>query len=241
MRALVLIYGTICYTAFLLVFLYLIAFVGDYGDGNTLNKGPNSPIGIAFTINVILLFLFSIQHSAMARPTFKRWLAKLVPASIERSTYVLLTNLVLVLLYFQWRPIDGLVWQITNPAIIIILQSLFWIGWATVLCSTFMINHFELFGLRQIWQNWTRTTAAPPTFRTPFFYNLVRHPIYTGFLIAFWATPTMTAGHLLFASGMTLYIFIGIQFEERDLLRIFGEQYQKYRKQVAMVIPGLKL
>ncbi len=178
-----------------------------------------------------------MQHSVMARPGFKRWWTRFVPQPVERTTYVLFASLALVLLFWQWRPIKEPVWSVTHPAGVGALQAIFWIGWATVLVSTFLINHFELVGLRQVYARLRGRTLPPPVFRSPFLYKQVRHPIYLGFLLAFWAAPSMTAGHLLFAVATTGYVLIGIHLEERDLVELFGDQYRRYREQVSMLIP----
>jgi protein-S-isoprenylcysteine O-methyltransferase Ste14 len=232
-----LLYGVAAYLIFLATFLYAVAFVGNLPVPKTIDSGAAASIPAAIAIDVLLLSLFAVQHSVMARPAFKRAWTTFIPVAIERSTYVLFTNLALIILYWQWQPLLGIVWSIENPAAASILQVIFWIGWGIVLISTFLINHFELFGLQQVYARLRGRQLAPPIFKTPMIYKWVRHPIYFGFLLAFWATPIMTLGHLLFALATTGYILIGIWLEERDLMEMFGDQYRRYRKEVSMLIP----
>jgi len=235
-RTLGLIYGVVVYAFFFAVFLYAIAFVEDLPVPNTLDRGPATPVARAVIMDLVLLGLFAIQHSVMARPAFKRWWTRLVPPPIERSTYVLAASLVLALLCWRWRPIPAVLWSVGGAGAVI-LQAVSWIGWAVVLGATFLLNHFELFGLSQVWENLRGKAAAAPVFRTPLLYGFVRHPLYMGFVLAFWAAPTMTAGHLLFAAATLGYMLIAIQLEERDLVGVFGETYVDYRRRVSMLIP----
>ena len=234
-------YGAAVYLIFAATFLYAIAFVGNLPAPKTIDSGMPGSLGTALLVNTLLLGLFAIQHSVMARPAFKRWWTRIVPQSVERTTYVLLASAALLLLYWQWRPIPGPVWTVENPFWVAVLHGVFWLGWAVLLISTYLINHFELFGLRQVFAALRKSELPEPVFRTPLFYKWVRHPIYVGFLLAFWATPSMTWGHLLFAAGSTGYILLGIFLEERDLVAMFGDQYRRYRKQVGMLIPWRKV
>jgi protein-S-isoprenylcysteine O-methyltransferase Ste14 len=230
-------YGAIVYILSLATILYAIAFVGNLPVPKTIDSGEVGPIVPALIVDVLLLGLFAIQHSVMARPAFKHWWTRVVPKPVERTTYVLFASAALLLLYWQWQPIPQPVWTATHPAGIVVAQAISGFGWILVLVSTFMINHFELFGLRQVYARLRGRTLPLPVFKSPYLYKRVRHPIYLGFLLAFWATPSMTAGHLLFAVGTTGYILIGIALEERDLIGLFGDQYRRYRKQVGMLIP----
>jgi len=233
-------YGIGAYAVFLVSLLYAIGFVGGFGVPKTIDSGAVGPLVESLIVDTLLLGLFAVQHSVMARPSFKRWWTQFVPKSVERSTYVLLASLALVLLFWQWRPIPTVVWHVTNPRLAMVITGLSFLGWLLVLLSTLMINHFELFGLQQVVNNLTGRSASDPRFKTPALYKLVRHPIYLGFIIAFWAAPVMTVGHLVFAAVTTAYIFVGITLEERDLIELFGEEYRHYRKRVAMLVPFLR-
>jgi protein-S-isoprenylcysteine O-methyltransferase Ste14 len=231
-------YGVAAYGAFFFTILYAIGFVGNLVVPKSIDiGGASDPLLESLVINVALLGLFAIQHSVMAREGFKRAWTKVVPKPIERSTYVLFSSVVLLLLFWQWRPITEPVWTVSNPAGMAVLHIAFWFGWVLLFASTFMISHFELFGLTQVFARLTGKQIPAPRFHTPMLYQHVRHPLYLGFLIAFWATPTMTIGHLVFALACTGYILIAIQFEERDLIRLFGDQYRRYRMQVGMLLP----
>jgi methanethiol S-methyltransferase len=230
-------FGLVAYLVFLPTFLYAIGFVTGVGVPKTIDSGLVVPVTEALIVNLLLLSLFAVQHSGMARKPFKRWLTQFVPASVERSVYVLLASLALILLLWQWRPIPAVVWQITNAQVAMTMTALSLAGWLLVLFSTLLINHFELFGLHQVAANLAGRTMPAARFKTPVLYKFVRHPIYLGFIIAFWATPVMTVGHLLFAAVTTAYIFVGIALEERDLIQLFGEEYKRYRAQVGMLAP----
>ncbi len=232
-------YGAISYALFLVVFGYAIGFVGGLTP-RSVDSAITAPVGEAVLIDALLLTLFAMQHSVMARPAFKRWWTRYVPQPVERSTYVLLASLILALVLWQWRDIPAVVWDITAQPVRLAIWALFWLGWAIVLAATFMINHFELFGLRQVFAVWRSRPQAETGFRTTLFYRVVRHPLNLGFLIAFWAAPTMTAGRLLFAAMTTGWILVAMQLEERDLLVALGARYAAYRKTVPMLVPGAR-
>ncbi|HEX8407941.1 MAG TPA: isoprenylcysteine carboxylmethyltransferase family protein [Thermoanaerobaculia bacterium] len=233
-------YGVVSYTVFFATFLYAIAFIGNFGVPKTLDGVPSDPLIVALAINLGLLALFAVQHSVMARPWFKERWTRIVPPAAERSTYVLLSSLALILLFWQWRPMGGLVWSVENAAARNVILALFAFGWALVLVATFLINHFDLFGLRQVWLHLRGKPYTALKFGTPGPYKLVRHPLYVGWFFAFWMTPTMTATHLLFAVMTTAYILVAIQFEERDLVKSLGRDYEEYRQRVPMLVPFAK-
>lgn len=234
-------YGILCYTVFLVVFLYAIGFVTAIGVPRTIDHAIGATPVQAVIVDVGLLTLFALQHSVMARPGFKRWWTRFVPPPVERSTYVLFASACLALLFWQWRHIDVTVWDVTSSPARIALAALGLAGWAIVLASTFMINHFELFGVAQVLVAWKSKPRSETGFRTVLLYRVVRHPLMLGFLIAFWATPTMTGGHLLFAAVTTGYILVALQLEERDLTGDLGDTYRSYRQQVPMLVPRLGL
>lgn len=236
-RILIFLYGAVSYVLFLGAFLYAIGWVGDFLVPRTINNGIPTSTGLAVVINLALLSLFAVQHSIMARPWFKRAWTKIIPKAAERSTYVLLTNLILFLMYWQWRPLPETIWQIRNEAWTTVMWGVFALGWFIVLVSTFLINHFDLFGLRQVWLHVRKQEYTNLKFKLHSFYRLVRHPIMLGFIIAFWATPHMTVGHLIFAGMTTAYILVAIRFEEHDLVKAHGENYQRYRRSVSMILP----
>jgi len=233
-------FGLLAYAVFFGTFLYAVGFVSGVAVPKTIDSGPVAPVAQALVINILLMSLFAVQHSVMARKPFKRWWTRFIPATIERSTYVLLASLVLILLFWQWHPMPQIVWEITNPQIAAAVMGVSFAGWLLVLVSTFLINHFELFGLHQVANNLVGREMPTPRFRTPLYYKFVRHPLYLGFIIAFWVAPTMTVGHLLFAAVTTAYIFVGILLEERDLVDLFGDDYRRYRDRVSMLVPWRK-
>jgi methanethiol S-methyltransferase len=241
-RKLMFAYGVSCHILFLVVYAWMAAFVGNLGIGfiPTLDspRGDGS-LAAAIAINTLLIAAFGVQHSVMARPTFKRWWTRFVPQPMERSTYVLFSNVLMILLMWYWRPIGGVVWDVTQPSLRIALHGLFAFGWLAIPLVSLMINHFDLFGTRQVWLHLRGKSYTNDPFRTPMAYRFVRHPLYVGWLIAFWATPTMTAAHLVFAAGMTAYILIAIPLEERNLVEHFGEKYEDYRRNVGGLIPKL--
>ena len=230
-------YGSLSYLIFLGTFLYALGFVGNFGVPRALDGDAEGPLGAAFATDAGLLALFAAQHSVMARGWFKAWWTRTVPKPLERSTYVLFSSLALILLFWQWRPLGGVVWSVEDPAWGLALRGLFAFGWGLVLVSTFLINHFDLFGLRQVWLYLLGRPYAPLRFGTPGPYRLVRHPLYVGWFFAFWMTPTMTLAHLLFSVATTAYILLAIRFEERDLVRAHGDTYENYRQSVPMLIP----
>ena len=233
-------YGIVAYFVFFVTFLYAIGFVSGLAVPKTIDSGAAGPATEAAIANLILLSIFAVQHSVMARRQFKEWWTQFVPKSVERSTYVLFSSLALALLLWQWRPIPTVLWQIDDPQIAMAVSAVSLLGFLIALTSTFLINHFELFGLHQVANNLTGRSMPAPRFRTPLYYKFVRHPLYLGFIIAFWAAPTMTIGHLLFAAVTTAYIFVGILLEERDLIELFGDEYRRYRERVSMLVPWRK-
>lgn len=234
-------FGAVAYLTFLFTILYAIGFVEGLVVPKDINAGAKSPVLEALAINLALMSLFAVQHSMMARNSFKQWWTQFIPKPVERSTYVLFASLVLLLLFWLWRPMPAVIWHIEEPEIAAVITGVSFVGWLVVFTSTYLINHFELFGLLQVANHLAGREMSPPAFRTPLLYNFVRHPIYLGFIIAFWAAPTMTAGHLLFAAVTTAYIFAGIWLEERDLTAMFGDDYRRYRERVSMLLPWRKL
>ncbi len=237
-RGIAFLYGVVCYAIFFLTFLYLIGFLSNLLVPRSIDVGPTAATLTALTINFALIALFGIQHTVMARPGFKEKWTKIVSISVERSTYVLISSLILILLYWQWRPMTGqIIWDAEAAWAQYLAWAVFFGGFGIVLLSTFIIDHFDLFGLRQVWLNLRQKVYADPDFKVTFFYKFVRHPLYVGWIMAFWGTPRMTVGHLLLAVGMTAYILIAIRYEERDLVQILGDDYAQYREKVPMLIP----
>ncbi|MES2443769.1 MAG: isoprenylcysteine carboxylmethyltransferase family protein [Pseudomonadota bacterium] len=240
-RGFFVLFGVAAYLIFFATFLYLVGFVGNLPYlPVTIDRGPASPAGMAILVDLALIALFGVQHSVMARQGFKRAWTRIVPSAVERSVYVLAASAVLIVLFLLWRPIGKPVWSVENRLAADVLWGVFGLGWAMVLLTTFLLSHFELFGLKQVWLNLKDREAAAPQLRRPLFYHCIRHPLYTGFLLAFWATPVMSAGHLLFALGMTGYILIAIRYEERDLVGMFGRDYERYREEAGMLAPKLR-
>ncbi len=237
-RSLTMLFALVAYAIFFATFLYLIAFVGNIAVvPRTVDVGPAAPVATAVAINVALIALFGLQHSIMARQGFKAWWTRVIPVPAERSVYVLMASAALIILMGFWRPIDGMVWSVTNPLGETVLWALFALGWGIVLLSTFLLNHFELFGLQQAWLHMRGRHAEPHQLRQPMLYKWIAHPLYSGFFLAFWATPHMSYGHLLLATGVSVYMLIAIRYEERDLTNYYGEDYTRYRSGVGMIFP----
>lgn len=238
-KFLILLFGVISYVVFLIAFLYSIGFVGNFIVPKSIDSGD--PGSSALLINILLLSVFALQHSIMARPAFKKWWTTIFSPAIERSIYVLLSSGALFLLFWKWQPMTERVWNIEGATYILIIQGIFWAGWATVLISTFLTNHFHLFGLQQVFENFKNQSLSSPAFKNNLFYKLVRHPLMLGFIVAFWAEPVMTYGHFLFAAVTTVYILVAVKFlEEKDLLEVHGEDYTNYKKKTPMIIPFTK-
>lgn len=230
-------YGIVAYSFSLAALLYLIGFIGNLVVTKSIDSGTHGPLLLSVVVDTMLIGLFAIQHSVMARQGFKRWWTRIVPPAVERSTYILSTSFALLILFWQWQPIPAKVWTVVDPIAAAVLSGTFWLGWVVLVVSTFLLSHFEMFGLSQAFAQLFGKQLLESKFRAPLFYRRVRHPIYLGVLLAVWSTPAMTAGHLLFATLITGYILLGIQLEENDLIQQFGEQYRSYRKHAAMLIP----
>ena len=242
-RILALLYGIICYFIFFATFLWMVLFLGGLESyvPTTVNSGVASGWGYALFLNLVLIILFGVQHTVMARKSFKEKWTNLVPQHLERSTYVLFSSVALAALLWFWQPMNGIVWQVDITWASLVLQWGFWLGWLILLLSTFMINHFDLFGLKQVYDYWKGNEPASPNFMEPGFYKYVRHPLMLGFLIAFWSVPTMTVSHLIFSLGMTIYILVGVYFEEKTMIREFGDDYKDYKSRVPKFFPGTKV
>jgi protein-S-isoprenylcysteine O-methyltransferase Ste14 len=239
-RGLFLAFGGVSHAMFLVVFLYMACFVGNFAVPKTIDApATQTSLPMALAINALLLAQFAVPHSVMARPGFKKVWTRIIPTAVERSIYVLIANLSMILLLWQWRPITAIVWDVPGPVGRALMWTLFAAGWLLVPLASLMISHFDLFGTRQVWLNFRRQAYEYLPFHTPMLYKLVRHPLYVGWMIAFWATPTMTAGHLLFAAVLTVYMLVAIPLEERDLVNVFGEKYEEYRRRVPALVPRL--
>ncbi len=238
-RFIILVYSAVCYAIFFVTFLYLAGFLSNLFVPKSIDTGATAPFALALIVNLVLIAMFGVQHSVMARPAFKRVLTRIVPVAAERSTYVLLSSLILILLYSLWLPMNGVIWEANAIWAQTALWAVFGGGFLLVLLSTFVIDHFDLFGLRQAYLNFVSRPYEDPVFRVTFFYKFVRHPLYVGWIMAFWGTPRMTMGHLLFALGMTAYILVAIRYEERDLETFLGEDYKRYREKVPMLVPRM--
>ncbi len=236
-RIITLVYGVLCYALFLGVFVYAVGFIGGFLTPTSLDGAPTRPLGVALAIDLGLLAAFAVQHSGMARPAFKRWWTRFVPPAAERATYVLFTNVAMILLFLTWQPIGGVVWQ-TEGVARAAVSGVYLLGWAVLFYATCLIDHLDLFGVKQVWRRFRNLDYVPPQFHTPGMYRMVRHPLYVGWLMIFWAAPTMTAAHLLFALVTTAYILVAIRLEERDLLDAFPE-YAEYRRKTPMLIPRI--
>ncbi len=239
-RVISFVYGVLAHLSFLLILVYLIGFLANVGVPKSIDSGPATPFGQALAINIALLALFAIPHSVMARPGFKQWWTTIIPTHLERSTYVLISNVLVVLLLWQWRPMTEVIWNVDHPVGTVVLWGLFGLGWFVLVFASFMINHFDLFGTRQVYLHLRGEEYTPPTFKATGFYKYIRHPLMLGWLLGFWSTPQMTVGHLVFAVGTTVYILVAIQIEERDLVKFHGEAYEQYRRQVSMLLPFKK-
>jgi protein-S-isoprenylcysteine O-methyltransferase Ste14 len=239
-RIVAFVYGVACYGVFFATLLYAIGFLGNFGVPKSIDSGPEGSIWTALAVNAALLALFALQHSIMARPWFKRAWTRIVPEPVERSTYVLFSSLALLFMFWQWRPMGGVLWDAGDGVLRTVILGVYAAGLLIVLLSTFLINHFDLFGLRQVYLYLIGRKYTPLEFRTPFFYRYVRHPLYVGWLLTFWAAPVMTMAHLFFAIMTTAYILAAIRFEEADLITMHGQKYRRYRDEVPMLVPSLR-